>query len=162
MRIFKMAARQAQLLLLEVEQLHLQQPEPVLDSRPEMVCFRGQSLALVRHFFELSCQMGRLPSLLGREFFRAKISHHSVPSFEDQIVFARDVEICMEKLSDEHAEIITLVGLYDFSHDEVAEMLRCARTSVTELFPAALDALSEIFLQAGLLSETRPDRHQHQ
>jgi DNA-directed RNA polymerase specialized sigma24 family protein len=28
----------------------------------------------------------------------------------------------------DQAEIITLVGLYDFSHDEVAEMLRCSRT----------------------------------
>jgi DNA-directed RNA polymerase specialized sigma24 family protein len=162
MRVFKMAVRQARLLLLEAEQARPLQPEPVVEARPEMVCFRGQSLALVRHFFELSCQMGRLPSLLGREFFRAKVSHHSVPSFEDQIVFARDVEICMEQLSDEHAQIITLVGLYDFSHDEVAEMLHCARTSVTEMFPAALDALSEIFLHAGLLSEKRPDRHQHQ
>ncbi len=71
MRVSILAARKAQLLLREGHE-----PAPVgeadeIDPRPETLCFRGQTLALVRHFFELSCQVGRLPSLLGREFFRA-------------------------------------------------------------------------------------------
>lgn len=127
-----------------------------------MLCFRGQTLAIMRHFFELSCQVGRLPSLLGREFFRAKVSHHSIPSFEEQVVFSRDVELCLARLSDEHAEMITLIGLYDFSRDEIAEMLRCTMSWVHHHVAQALDSLSEIFLQAGLLSEHRPDRRQGQ
>jgi len=133
-----------------------------IDPRPEMLCFRGQTLAIMRHFFELSCQVGRLPSLLGREFFRAKVSHHAIPSFEEQAVFARDVELCLARLSDEHSEMITLVGLYDFSHDEIAEMLRRSKAWVHQHVALALDALSEIFLQAGVLSEGRPDRRQCQ
>jgi predicted DNA-binding protein YlxM (UPF0122 family) len=163
MRLSKLAAHKAQLMLL----LEANDPEPIaagdeIDPRPEMLCFRSQTLALVRHFFELSCQVGRLPSLLGREFFRARVSHHSVPSFEDQIVFARDIEICLSRLSDDHAEIVTLVGLYDFSLDEVGEMLRCSKAAVHKWFSEALDYLSEIFLRAGLLSEERPDRRQRQ
>jgi DNA-directed RNA polymerase specialized sigma24 family protein len=162
MRFSKLAARKAQLLLLEPHD-----PPPVAeadetDPRPEMLCFRGQTLALVRHFFELSCQVGRLPSLLGREFFRARVSHHSIPSFEEQAVFTRDVELCLARLSDDHAEIITLVGLYDFTLDEVAEMLRYSKTAVHRWFSEALDYLSEIFLRAGILSEQRPDRRQRQ
>ena len=162
MRFSKLAARKAQLLLFQ----H-QAPTPAaaaeqMDPRPEMLCFRGQTLALVRHFFELSCQVGRLPSLLGLEFFRARVSHHSIPSFEDQAVFARDVELCLSRLSEDQAEIITLVGLYDFSHDEVARMLHSSKAAVHQWFSDALDALSEIFLQAGLLSEGRPDRRQQQ
>ena len=111
MRVSILAARQAQLLLREDKG-----PAPVaeadqIDPRPEMLCFRSQTLALVRHFFELSCQVGRLPSLLGREFFRARVSHHSIPSFEEQAVFSRDIELCLNRLSDDHAEIITLIGL---------------------------------------------------
>ena len=98
-----------------------------IDPRPEMLCYRGQTLAIVRHFFEISSQVGRLPSLLGREFFRARVSHHAIPSFEEQAVFVRDIELCLARLSDEHAEMITLVGLYSFSRDEVAEMLRCSK-----------------------------------
>ncbi|MGA2902730.1 MAG: hypothetical protein ABSD98_02785 [Candidatus Korobacteraceae bacterium] len=162
MRQFKQAAHKAQLLLFEPHD-----PSPVaevdeIDPRPEMLCFRGQTLALVRHFFELSCQVGRLPSLLGREFFRARVSHHNIPSFEEQAVFSRDVELCLSRLSDDHAEIITLVGLYDFSLDEVAEMLRYSKAAVHRWFSEALDYLSEIFLRAGVLSEQRPDRRQRQ
>jgi hypothetical protein len=133
-----------------------------IDARPEMLCFRGQTLALVRHFFELSCQAGRLPSLLGREFFRARVSHHAVPSFEEQVVFVRDVELCLCRLRQEHAEVVTLVGLYSFSREEAARMLQCRRRWVSQCLAEALDALSEIFLQAGLLREDRPDRRQRQ
>ena len=52
----------------------------------------------------------------------------AIPSFEEQAVFVRDVELCLARLSDEHAEMITLVGLYSFSRDEVAEMLRYSKT----------------------------------
>lgn len=133
-----------------------------LDPRPEIVCYRGQTLAIMRHFFELSCQAGRLPSLLCREFFRAKVSHHAIPSFEEQAVFVRDVELCLERLSDEHAEMIQLIGLYDFSREEIAAMLRRSRSWVQQRVTEAVDALAEIFLQVGLLKEDRPDRRQRQ
>ncbi len=133
-----------------------------IDPRPEILCYRGQTFAIVRHFFEISSQVGRLPSLLGREFFRARVTHHAIPSFEDQAVFVRDVELCFARLSEPHAEMITLVALYSFSRDEVAEMLRASRTWVNHRVAEALDALSEIFLQARLLREDRPDRRQSQ
>ena len=162
MRFSRIAAHKAQLLLCQAaEPVPAVEPEAI-DPRPEMLCFRGQTLAIVRHYFELSCQVGRLPSLLGREFFRARVSHHSIPSFEDQAVFARDVELCLARLSDDHAEIVTLVGLYDFSVEEVAEMLHRSASATRRWFCEALDALAEIFLQGGILSEDRPDRRQRQ
>ena len=133
-----------------------------LDPRPEILCYRGQTMAIVRHFYEISSQVGRLPSLLGREFFRARGSHHAIPSFEDQALFVRDVELCFARLSEPHAEMITLVGLYALSREEVSEMLRCSRAWVNNRVAEALDALSEIFLQAGLLRQERPDRRQIQ
>lgn len=133
-----------------------------IDPRPEILCYRGQTFAIVRHFFEISSQVGRLPSLLGREFFRARVTHHAIPSFEDQAVFVRDVELCFARLSEPHAEMITLVALYSFSRDEVAQMLRASKTWVNIRIAEALDALSEIFLQARLLRADRPDRRQSQ
>lgn len=164
MRISHMAARKAKWLRMEVSDSASEpaRPDEELEARPEMVCFRGQTVALVRHFFELSSQVGRLPSLLGREFFRARVSHHAIPSFEDQAVFVHDVELCLSKLNAEHQEIMMLVGLYNLSHDEVAEMLHVSRGSIHLWFAEAMDALSEIFLAAGLLSEQRPDRRQRQ
>lgn len=133
-----------------------------IDPRPEILCYRGQTFAIVRHFFEISSQVGRLPSLLGREFFRARVTHHAIPSFEDQVVFVRDVELCFARLSEPHAEMITLVALYSFSRDEVAVMLRASKTWVNHRVAEALDALGEIFLQAHLLRQDRPDRRQCQ
>ena len=127
-----------------------------------MLCFRGQTLGILRHFFEISSQLGRLPSLLGREFFRAKVSHHAIPSFEEQAIFVRDIELCVERLSEEHAEMITLIGLYDFSREEIAAMLHYSYTWVSMRVAEALDSLSEIFLRGGILREDRPDRRQCQ
>ncbi|MGC2108017.1 MAG: sigma factor-like helix-turn-helix DNA-binding protein [Candidatus Korobacteraceae bacterium] len=163
MRAYKLAAQKAQLLLIRSNEPPPEPPEADdIDPRPEMLCFRGQTFAFVRHFFELSCQAGRLPSILGRELFRARVSHHAIPSFEDQAIFIRDIELCLEKLSDDHAEIITLVGMYDFSHEEVAEMLRCSKAWIAHRFAEAIDHLTEIFLAGGILSENRPDRRQRQ
>ena len=164
MRRSQIAARKAKLLLMQANRpAPAPQPAPQeIDPRPEMVCFRGQTLAMVRHYFELSSQLGRLPSLMGREFFRAKVSHHAIPSFEEQVVFLRDVELSIGKLNAEHQEIMLIAGLYHLTHDEVAQMLHISKSVVNAWFNQALDALSEIFLAAGLLREQRPDRHQRQ
>jgi AraC-like DNA-binding protein len=90
------------------------------------------------------------------------VSHHAIPSFEEQAVFVRDMQLCLSRLSDEHGEMITLVGLYDLSREEVAEMLHCSRWWVQDHFARALDALSEVLLQARILDENRPDRRQRQ
>ena len=160
MKISRRYNRGAQLPLFKPERDAEFPPE--LDPRPEMICFRGQTLSLVRHFFELSCQVGRLPSLMGRELFRARVSHHAIPSFEEQVVFVRDLELCVARLKNEQAEIVALIGLYNLSREEVAAMLHCSRWWVNDQLTRALDSLSEIFLQAGLLDERRADRRQRQ
>ncbi len=157
MSVSRLSAYRAKLLLVESPDFAGE-----IDPRPEMVCFRGQTLALVRHFFEISSQVGRVSSLLGREFFRSRVSHHAIPSFEEQAVFVRDVELCLEKLRADQREVLTLLGLYDYSYDEVSRMMHCSRTLVRQWFNQALDCLSEIFLQARLLREGDPDRRQRQ
>lgn len=132
------------------------------DPEPETVCFRGQTLAIVRHFFELSCQLGRLPSILGREFFRARVTYRGVPSFEEQVVFVHDVEHALLSLSGEEREILTMVGIYDIDYDDAAAMLRCSRGWISQRYSEALDRLTQIFLDRGLIKRDQPDRRQVQ
>ena len=132
------------------------------DPEPETICFRGQTLSIIRHFFEISSQLGRLPSILGREFFRAKVSHSFIPSFEDQAVFIHDVETAIRQLSDQESEIVTLVGLYDLSHEEAAAILACSVGWVSQRYSEAIATLTSIFLEVGLLKRDRPDRKQVQ
>jgi hypothetical protein len=103
------------------------QQEETGSTRADALFFRSQTLAIVRHFFEIACQIGRLPSILGREFFRAKVSHHAVPSFEEQAVFVNDVERALGRLNEQDAEVIALVGLFQYSLDEVAAILGRSR-----------------------------------
>jgi Sigma-70, region 4 len=132
------------------------------DPEPETVCYRGQTLAIVRHFFEMSCQFGRLPSILGREFFRAKVSHHSIPSFEDQALFSHDVRQSLAKLEDQEREVLTLIGLYGLTLDEAAGILGCSPGYLSQRFAEAVANLTQIFLDRGILRRERPDRRQSQ
>jgi|SRR5580700_177456 hypothetical protein len=134
-------------------------PKEVLCTRTDGLHFRGQTLAIVRHFFEISCQVGRLPSILGREFFRAKVSHHGIPSFEEQAVFVHDVERAMARLNPQDLEAVSLVGMYHYSLEEVAILSGRCRTTVIQRYAGAIDTLAQVFLEAGLLREDRPDRH---
>lgn len=132
------------------------------DPEPETVCYRGQTLAIVRRFFEMSCQLGRLPSILGREFFRAKVSHHAIPSFEDQALFSHDVRQSLTKLDEQDMEVLTLVGLYDLNLDEAARLLGCSPGYLSQRFAEAVARLTQIFLDSGVLRRERPDRRQAQ
>jgi len=132
------------------------------DPEPETVCYRGQTLAIIRHFFEISAQLGRLPSILGREFFRAKVSHHTIPSFEDQVLFAHDVQGALMRLGDEDVEVIALIGLYDVSHAQAAAMLHRSEGCISQRYSEAIARLTRIFLDIGVLRRNRPDRRQVQ
>jgi len=133
-------------------------PEDYDNTRADALFFRGQTLAIVRHFYEIASQIGRLPSILGREFFRAKVSHHAIPSFEEQAVFVHDVEAALGRLHEQDAEVIALVGLFQYSLDDVAAMLGRSRSGVAGRFADSIDRLAELFLAAGLIRESRPDR----
>jgi hypothetical protein len=134
------------------------QPDELACARPDAMFFRAQTLAIVRHFFEISCQIGRLPSILGRELFRARVSHHAIPSFEEQVVFVHDVERALARLNPQDGEVLSLVGLYQYSLEEVAQLLGRSRSSVVQRFADSVDHLAEMFLASGLLREERPDR----
>ena len=132
------------------------------EPEPETICYRGQTIAIVRHFFEICCQLGRLPSILGREFFRAKVSHHVIPSFEDQALFVHDVQQALMKLEDEELEVLTLVGLYDLNHEEAAAMLHRSPPWISQRYAEAVSRLTQRFLDSGVLRRDKPDRRQSQ
>jgi len=116
-----------------------------------MVAYRGRTMALLRRYFRMSLDIGRLPSLLGREFFRARVTSYRVHSFEDVVILVHDVERCLEKLDEFAREMVARVVFQDYSWDETAVLMACSRRTVARRFPRTLDRLSEIFLEVGLL-----------
>ncbi|MFI5088467.1 MAG: ECF-type sigma factor [Terriglobales bacterium] len=116
-----------------------------------ITAYRGRTIGLLRRYFQMSLDIGRLPSLLGREFFRARVTSYHVHSFEDVVILVHDVERCLERLDDFSRSLVARIVLQDYTWDETALLMGCSRRTVARRFPRTLDLLSEIFLEVGLL-----------
>ena len=122
---------------------------------PELCLYRDRTTAILRKFFRMSVEMGRLPSILGQEFFRTHVTSYGISSFEDTVIFVHDVERCLGRLDKLAQQLIARVILQGFSYDEAAGLLGCCRKTVHRRLPDALDQLSEIFLAVGLVKPMR-------
>jgi DNA-directed RNA polymerase specialized sigma24 family protein len=119
---------------------------------PDLWLYRERTIGMLRRYLRISIEVGRLPSLLGREFFRTRVTTYRVSTFEDAVIFVHDVERTLEKLDDFERKLIGRIVLQEYTQDEAARLLRCTRRTVGRRFPEALDRLSESFLAGGLLT----------
>ena len=116
-----------------------------------ITAYRGRTMALLRRYFRMSLDIGRLPSLLGREFFRARVTSYHLHSFEDVVILVHDVERCLERLDEFARQLVARVVFQDYTWDETAVLMGCSRRTVARQFSRTLDRLTEIFLEVGLL-----------
>ncbi len=119
---------------------------------PDLWLYRERTMALLRRYLQASIEVGRLPSLLGRELFRSRITRYSMTSFEDGVIFVHDVERALHQLSEIGRHLISVMVFQDYSQDDAAELLRRSRRTVRREFAVALDRISELFLAGGLLN----------
>ena len=108
---------------------------------------------MLLRYLHMSIEVGRLPSILGREFFRAHVTCYRVSTFEDAVIFVHDVDRSLHELDEFSQQLIARVVLQEYTQEEAAQLLGCARKTVSRCLPAALDKLSEIFLAKGMLRE---------
>jgi len=127
-------------------------PARPLPPRDELRAYRDRTIALLRRYFMLSIETGRLPSLLGREFFRAKCSSYRLVTFEDAVIFVHDIEKCLEGLPKLTQQVIAKTVLQDCTFEEAAYVLHRGRMTVIRHYEDGLDDLSEIFLRKGLMT----------
>jgi hypothetical protein len=120
--------------------------------------YRGRTVTMLRRYMRYSIETGRLPSLLGREFFRAKVTSYTVVTFEDRVIFVHDMETCLNKLDEFSRQIIARHILQEHDQAATARLLQCAERTVRNYVPIALDVLSEILLDVGLLERIVPIR----
>lgn len=125
---------------------------------PEPWVYRDRTLALLHRYFRMSIEVGRLPSILGREFFRAKVSHYRAQTFEDAVVFVLDVERCLERLDEVSRRLIAYIVFQEYTQEETARLLHCTRRSILRRYPEALDRLTRIFQENGILERLEPAR----
>ena len=120
--------------------------------------YRARTVGMLRRYLRYSIETGRLPSLLGREFFRSKVTSYIVTTFEDRVIFVHDMETCLGKLDEFSRQIIGRHVLQEHDQEATGRLLGCTGRTIRTFVPMALDLLSEILLDAGLLERSVPNR----
>ena len=119
--------------------------------------YRGRAIAMLRRYMRYSMETGRLPSIVGREFFRSKVTSYTVVTFEDRVIFVHDMETCLAKLDEFSQQLIARHILQEHDRCATAKLLHCNEKTVRRLTPMALDVLSEILLDLGLMERLKWD-----
>ena len=113
--------------------------------------YRRRTIALLRRYSRASVEVGRLPSLLGREFFRSRVTSYTMRNFEDVVIFVTDMEQAIGKLDALEKKLLAMNVLEEYTIPEVARLLGRNQRMVERLLQDALDQLSRILLAAGLM-----------
>lgn len=113
--------------------------------------YRGYTRALLRRYFRMAIDIGRLPSILGGLCFRARVSSYRLHTFEDAVIFVHDIERVFERIPRQAMEIIAGVVLLEYSIPEAARQLGITVQRAERRYASAVDSLSAALLDAGLL-----------
>jgi hypothetical protein len=121
----------------------------------ELAFYRKYTEALLRRYLRLSMQAGRVPSLMSRDVFRGNCSHYQVRGFEDVVIFCHDVKQRLAKLNPYDQQLIKRVALQRYTRGETAGMLGISLNNCTFQYGRAVDRLTQMFLESGLLDMSR-------
>src|SRR5579863_6961703 len=68
------------------ESIDAPQRELAAGRDPTLPLYRDRTAALLRRYMQISIEVGRMPSLLGREFFRTRVTSYRAHSFVDAVI----------------------------------------------------------------------------
>jgi hypothetical protein len=129
-------------------------PMPVVPERPvelEVAFYRKYTEGVLRRYLRMSMEAGKVPSLIGREMFRSKVTNYRMHSFEDVVIFVHDVERCLEQLDREQRLLISRIAIQSYTNSEAAGLMGLSHRTVIRRYGLALDRLTRIFLSVKLL-----------
>ena len=125
-------------------------PAPSTD--PDLWPYRDRTVGMLRRYLRLAVEVGRLPSLLGREFFRTRVTSYHTQTFEDTVILVHDVEVSLELLDAIDRTLIGMLVMQEHSQEETAILLQCTRRTIVRRYGEALDRVSAIFLKRNILA----------
>lgn len=130
-------------------------PPSVLFSETEIDLgpYRRRTVALLRRYARASVEVGRLPSLLGREFFRSRVTAYTMRNFEDVVIFVHDMEGAINKLGPLEKKLLAMNVLEEYTQAEIARLLGCTRRWIEFQVPEAIDEMTRILLECGLMEQ---------
>jgi hypothetical protein len=125
-------------------------PEKRVD--PEVAFYRKYTEAMLRRYVRMTMEAGKVPSLLGQEMFRGKVTNYRVDCFDDVVIFLHDVERCLEKLDLDQQDLVSRLALQEYTVGETAVLLAVPPRTVIRRYARALDRLTRIFLSVEMLT----------
>lgn len=126
------------------------------DRNPELRAYRRRTVSMLRRYLRYSLETGRVPSLLGGEYFRTGVTSYGVVTFEDRVIFVHDMERCLQRLGEFSLQLIARHTLQEHDLESTARLLQCNEKTIRRAIPVVLDQLSEILLEVGLLVTMNP------
>ena len=120
---------------------------------PDAGLFRPYTMALLRRYMRMSASLGRVPSIVGSEFFRSRVSAFRASTFEDTVILVHDVDRCLETLDPFSKNVVARCILQGYPWDEAARLLNCSRSTLYREVPEVVDRLTTMFLERGLIAE---------
>lgn len=142
-----------------------EQPPPFLqfeDNQIDLWPYRRRTIALLRRYGRASVEVGRLPSLLGREFFRTRVTSYRMGSFEDIVIFVTDMEQAIDKLDCVDKKLLAMYVLEEYTIPEVARLTGSSQRTVERSLQSAIDELTRTLLRNGLMDELPLTRQSEQ
>jgi len=118
--------------------------------------YRRRTVGMLRRYMRYSIETGRLPSLVGREFFRSNVTKYQVTTFEDRVIFVHDLERCLQRLDHFSQQVLGRMVLQEYGQEDAARLLGCTRMTVHRTMLEALDELAGILVRVGLLDRLPP------
>lgn len=112
---------------------------------------RMRTVSFLLFFLRTAMNIGRVPSVLGGEFFR--LSTRSKPSYalENSVVFVCDVERCLAALAPLERRIVSFCIFENYSEWDAARRFQRAQSEISRRLGDALDCLHEMFIRKKLL-----------
>ena len=112
---------------------------------------RTRTMALLHRFLRTAMSLGRMPSLVGREIFRARVRSSPPSAFEDSVLFVCDVEKCVAQLAPFDQRLIAYCILENRSEWEASRQFHASQGFISRHLANALDTLHLTFCQKGIL-----------
>ena len=126
-------------------------PAPVDDPLISLAFYRKHTESMLRRYLYASMQVGRAPSILGDPVARGWASSRPVRTFEDAVIFVLDIERCLVQLGPLDRQMLSRIVLQEYTQAETAGMLGMSPRTISTKFPRALDRLTALLLETGLL-----------
>jgi len=106
----------------------------ITGSDPDLWLYRERTLGMLRRYHRLSVEVGRLPSQLGREFVRTRVTSYHAGTFEDAVIFVHDVARGLAKLGSFDHKLIARIVLQDYTQNETARLQAAGGARLDDAF----------------------------